>query len=274
LPVEQRDTVELHYVEGLKLWEIASIVDGPVGTIKARLHRARARLREALAETVTAGRRALAAPEEALMVEVTVEDVIVRNPKADPAVWMAEPKTSTLDYWRVVLLKERAGDRVLPIWLHPRDGDWIAMRLAGLEFFRPIRHDLIARLLQIGDLRVEKVAVTGLRENIFYSSLWVHVGGGAVHEVDARPSDAIATALECGAPIFVTEETFRQADVKVLSAGRELPELEAIHQQSVAEGRAEPDQVEKEWRSFRSLPRNEAKWLRPRAGRGVAEGAR
>jgi len=60
----------------------------------------------------------------------------------------------------------------------------------------------------------------------------------------------------------------------VLSAGRELPELEAIHQQAIAEGRAEPDQVEKEWRSFQSLPRNEAPWLRPRAGRGVAEGAR
>lgn len=273
LPVEQRDTVELHYVEGLKLWEIASIVDAPVGTIKARLHRARARLREALAEAVTAGRRAAAAPEEALMVEVTVEDVIVRSPKAEPAVWMAEPKASTLHYWRVVLLKERAGDRVLPIWLHPHDGDWIAMRLAGLEFFRPIPHDLIARLLQIGDLRVEKVAVTGLRENIFYSSLWVRAGG-AVHEVDARPSDAIAIALESGAPIFVTEETFGQAGVKVLSAGRELPELEAIHQQAVAEGRAEPDPVEKEWRSFQSLPRNEATWLRPRAGRSGAEGAR
>ena len=54
----------------------------------------------------------------------------------------------------------------------------------------------------------------------------------------------------------------------------ELPELEAIHRQAVAEGRAEPDLVEREWRSFRSLPRNEAKWLRPRAGRGVVEGAR
>jgi len=43
LPVEQRDMVELHYVEGLKLWEIASIVDAPVGTIKARLHRSTAR---------------------------------------------------------------------------------------------------------------------------------------------------------------------------------------------------------------------------------------
>ena len=87
-------------------------------------------------------------------------------------------------------------------------------------------------------------------------------------------SAAIPIALECGAPIFVTEETFRQAGVEVLSAGRELPELETIHAQAVAEGRAEPDQVPREWRSFRSLARNEAKWLRPRAGRGVAEGAR
>jgi RNA polymerase sigma factor (sigma-70 family) len=273
LPVEQRDTVELHYVEGLKLWEIASIVGAPVGTVKARLHRARARLRGALADAVTAGWRALAAPEEALMVEVTVEDVIVHSPKAEPAVWPAGPQASALGYWRIVLLKERVGDRVLPIWLHPHDGDWIAMRLAGLEYFRPIPHDLITRLLGIGDMRVEKVAVSGLRENIFYSSLWIRAGA-AVHEVDARPSDGIPIALECGAPIFVTEETFRQAGVKVLSAGRELPELEAIHARAVEEGRAEPDPVEREWRSFRSLPRNEATWLRPRAGRGVAEGAR
>ena len=164
LSEEQRDTVELHYVEGLKLWEIAALVEVPVGTIKARLHRARARLRRVLAEAVTVGRRARDAAGEALMIEVTVEDVIVRSPKTEPATWLAAPKDNTLDYWRVVLLKERAGDRVLPIWLHPSDGDWIAMRLVGLEFFRPVPHDLIARLLQIGDLHVEKVAVTGLRE--------------------------------------------------------------------------------------------------------------
>jgi bifunctional DNase/RNase len=273
LPVEQRDTVELHYVEGLKLWEIASLVDAPVGTIKARLHRARARLRHALAEAVTVGRRALDAAEEALMIEVTVEDVIVRSPKVEPGAWLADPKGSKLDYWRVVLLKERAGDRVLPIWLHPFDGDWIAMRLVGLASFRPMPHDLIARLLQIGELRVEKVAVTGLREDTFYGSLWVRAGD-AVHEIDARPSDAIAVALDCDAPIFVSEETFRQAGRIVLGAGRELAGLEAIQQRRVAEGKGEPDSVEKEWRSFRSLPRNEAKWLRARAGRGLAEEGR
>jgi hypothetical protein len=60
------------------------------------------------------------------MVEVTVEDVLVRSPKAEPAVWMAEPKASTPHCGRVALLKERAGDRVLPIWPHPGAGRRVA----------------------------------------------------------------------------------------------------------------------------------------------------
>jgi hypothetical protein len=86
----------------------------------------RARLREALAEAVTGGRRAAAVLKEAVMVEVTVEDVIVRSPKTETTVWMAEPRVSTRHYWRVVLLNERAGDRVLPIWLRPRAGRDVA----------------------------------------------------------------------------------------------------------------------------------------------------
>jgi RNA polymerase sigma factor (sigma-70 family) len=268
LPDEQRVAVELHYVEGLRLWEIASLIDAPVGTIKARLHRARTRLRGSLADTVTAGRRRRAA-EEASMIEVTVEDVIVRSPTAEPATWPPEPRDSKLDYWRVVLLKERAGNRVLPIWVHPFDGDWIGMHLVGLTFFRPVPHELIGRLLRIGSMTVDKVAVTGLRENVFYGSLWVRAGD-MVHEIDARPSDAIAIALDTGARILVAEDTFRQAGVKVLASGRELEGLEALHQQALAEGRAEPEPVEKAWRSFRALPRREGPWLRARSGREAA----
>jgi bifunctional DNase/RNase len=263
VPAEQRDTVELHYVDGLKLWEIASLVDAPVGTIKARLHRARARLRHALAEAVAVGRHPPAALQEALMVEVTVEDVVLRSPRPEPAVWLADPKENRCGWWRVVLLKERGGERVLPIWLNPLDGDFIAMRLVGLGSYRPMPHDLIERLLRIAELRLEKVAVTGLRDNTFYATLWVRAGD-ALHEVDARPSDAIALALDAGAPIFVTEETFGQTGVKVLGAGRELPALEAIHLEAVAAGRGEPEREEREWRSFRSLPRHEASWLRAR----------
>ena len=52
----------------------------------------------------------------------------------------------------------------------------------------------------------------------------------------------------------------------MLRAGDELPGLEIVQQRSVREGNAEPEPVEKEWRSFRSLPRHENKYIRPRVG--------
>lgn len=50
LPGSQRDLVLLHDVEGYTLTEIATIVEAPVGTLKSRLHRARAALRERLVD--------------------------------------------------------------------------------------------------------------------------------------------------------------------------------------------------------------------------------
>jgi RNA polymerase sigma factor (sigma-70 family) len=258
LPRDQRDTVELHYVEGLKLWEIAALVGAPVGTIKARVHRARARLRRTLAAAVAASPPHPERLEEDAMVEVTVQDVMVRAPVAEPATWPALPRDNKLGLMRVVLLGERGGERVLPIWLWPHDGEGIAMRLVDLAFFRPGPHELIARLLDLGDLRVERAAVTGLREDTYYGTLWVRAGD-TVHELDVRPSDAITIALDTGAPLFVTEETFEQAARMVLRAGDELSGLQAFHERAIAQGKAEPD--DKEYRSFRSLPRSESRWV-------------
>ena len=128
-------------------------------------------------------------------------------PKDSPRSAAPEPSAVTA---RLGLTRTR---EVLPIWLHPFDGDFIAMRLVRLWSVRPMPHALIACLLQIAQLRLEKVAVTGLREDTFYGSLWIRAGG-AVHEIDARPSDAIALALDSGAPIFVSEETLRQTGAR------------------------------------------------------------
>jgi len=53
---EHRTVVLLHDVEGYKLSEIQSLTGDPLGTIKSRLHRARARLRELLTESGTFSR--------------------------------------------------------------------------------------------------------------------------------------------------------------------------------------------------------------------------
>ena len=233
LPVKQRAAVQLHYVEGLRIWEIASLLGTPSGTIKARLHRARAQLREALIDTLTATPPTRTVTREDTMVEVTLEDVIVRAPKHEQAKWLADEKDYKLGWMRIVLLKERNGDRVLPIWVYAPEGDTIALRLAGLETFRPMPWTLIGRLLDVGSMVLEKVAVTQLRDNTFFGSLWVRAGG-ATHEIDARPSDAIALAFDHDAPIFVTEEVFQHPDVKTLRVGAELAGLEAAHEHADA----------------------------------------
>jgi Sigma-70, region 4 len=94
LPVEQQETVQLHYVDGLLVWEIAALVGVPAGTVKARLHRARGRLRRARAAELgvpleRGGRR-----EERTMIPVTVDDLIVRVPKDGDVRWIDIPDAS------------------------------------------------------------------------------------------------------------------------------------------------------------------------------------
>lgn len=137
------------------------------------------------------------------------------------------------------------------------------MRLVDLATARPIPTDLLARLLEVGTMELERVAVHSLRDNTFFGSLSIRADG-TTREIDARPSDAISLALEVGAPIFVAEEVFQSPQAHVLHVRDELPGLEAAHQQALSEGRAEPEPVEKEWRSLRSLPRHEHKYIRQR----------
>jgi len=253
LPAEQQEAVQLHYVEGLHVWEIAALVGVPSGTVKARLHRARGRLRHLLAaEFGTTAERGVRREEEIAMVEVTVDDVVVRAPQDGEAHWLAQAKEYKLGYWRVVLLKERDGERALPIWVGPSEGDALAMRLAGLSTVRPMSLALTARVLEVAGITVERVVVNALRDNTFYASLCVRVGG-RLHEVDARPSDAITLALHTGAPLFVTPEMLELPIV--ITAATALPALEEYTRRKRAETNEEPEVPAMEWRRFRSLPR-------------------
>jgi hypothetical protein len=67
-----------------------------------------------------------------------------------------------------------------------------------------------------------------------------------------------------GAPIFVAEEVFGSTEAFVLHAGEEMAGLEARHARAMREGKTEPEPVEREWRSVRSLPRHEHRHIRPR----------
>ena len=92
----------------------------------------------------------------------------------------------------IVLLKTVDGNRFLPIWIGHPEAAAILMKLQGASTPRPMTHDLLSDVLENLDAKCERVSVTELRDNTFYASITVSVGGSEV-EIDSRPSDALAS---------------------------------------------------------------------------------
>jgi len=104
----------------------------------------------------------------------------------------------------VVILQERDGERVLPIWIGPAEASAIAMELAGVKFARPLTHDLLKQVIVGLGAELRKVIITQVKDNTYYAELHIY-RGDAVIQIDARPSDSIAIALRLKAPIFTSE---------------------------------------------------------------------
>jgi len=110
----------------------------------------------------------------------------------------------------VVLLEEESGDRVLPIWVGEAEASSIAAEIHEQRPARPNSHDFAARLIEGLEGELLRVVVTEIRDGTFYAILVLQTHGKLV-EIDARPSDAIATALRADAPILVREQVFEEA---------------------------------------------------------------
>jgi uncharacterized protein len=111
----------------------------------------------------------------------------------------------------VVVLQERDGDRMLPIWIGRPEAEAIAAHLNGVKRERPMTHDLAQTIVSgLGGL-LRRVQVVRVHEGTFYAELHFTKSGSPV-VIDARPSDAIALALRLEAPIHVAEALFRDAD--------------------------------------------------------------
>ena len=104
----------------------------------------------------------------------------------------------------IVILKDVAGDTVLPIWVGVYEANAIALGIEKVTTPRPMTHDLIKNVLTGLETQVHKVVVTELREDTFYAVIWLDRGGEII-SIDSRPSDALALALRMDCPIFVDE---------------------------------------------------------------------
>jgi bifunctional DNase/RNase len=112
-----------------------------------------------------------------------------------------------------VVLKEKDGERQLPIFLGRFEATAIALAQQGVETPRPMTHDLLRDFIAaVDDLTVERAVVTRLEDQTFFAEMQgTHHGERLA--IDCRPSDAIAVALRLGVPVFVSRDVppFSQA---------------------------------------------------------------
>ncbi|RIK40268.1 MAG: bifunctional nuclease family protein [Chloroflexi bacterium] len=123
-------------------------------------------------------------------------------------------RVSLVTQARVVILKEVAGDRHLPIWIGAFEAEAIAMELQGIPASRPLPYDLLRSV--IGELggELRRIVVTDLTQDVFFARIVIDRAGIAV-EIDSRPSDAIALAVRAKVPILVDESVMDRAGVRL-----------------------------------------------------------
>ncbi|MCD6098885.1 bifunctional nuclease family protein [bacterium] len=104
-----------------------------------------------------------------------------------------------------VIVLEVGKNSIVPIWIGTAEARAIAMALAGLKPVRPMSHDLIKEIVEGLDAKLERVVITGIREDIYYALLHINQQDKTI-VIDARPSDSIALALRTNSPIFVSDD--------------------------------------------------------------------
>ena len=127
-------------------------------------------------------------------------------------------------YQRVVVLKEKASDRYLPIWIGNNEADAIVIQLQNVPVPRPQTHDLLKSVIGELGAKVTRVIVNDLDNDVFFARVNMDIDGRHV-EIDSRPSDAIALAVRVQAPIFADNTVLEKAGV-ALDAEAAPPETE------------------------------------------------
>ncbi len=106
----------------------------------------------------------------------------------------------------MLLLQEQGDDRrLLPIYIGSAEASAIHYALEGIEPPRPLTHDLFMIVLTELGTTLERVVITEVRDHTYYAH--VHLSGtGGERVISARPSDAVALAVRCDAPIFAADD--------------------------------------------------------------------
>jgi len=110
---------------------------------------------------------------------------------------------------QVIVLKEKEGERILPIVIGIMEVTAIKMKISGVNTPRPMTHDLFCNAISQIGARIDSIVITKLENNTFFAKLVISVDSRTV-EIDARPSDSIAIAIRSKAKIFADEQVLER----------------------------------------------------------------
>ena len=129
----------------------------------------------------------------------------------------------------IVLLKERDGERYLPIWIGTSEATAIAFALQGVATARPMTHDLMKNILDELTVQVSRILITELRDGTFYAVIEMARDGSAF-EISSRPSDAIALGVRLGVPIFAHQDVLEEASIVIREDEDQEEEVEKFRE--------------------------------------------
>jgi bifunctional DNase/RNase len=104
-----------------------------------------------------------------------------------------------------VLLEDDDRDRGVPIVIGDSEAEAIGLEMNGLRPPRPLSEDLLRNVIEQTGNHVDRVVITDMRDEVYQAKI---VLDGGRHNIDSRPSDAVALALGAHAPIYVNEKLF------------------------------------------------------------------
>ena len=114
---------------------------------------------------------------------------------------------------QLIVLKEKNGDRILPIVIGLNEASAIKLKISGFQPPRPLTHDLLHSTIENLEASIDKVIIDKLEDNTFHAKLVIRTSSGTTKVIDARPSDSIALAVRANAPIFVEDEVIKQSEI-------------------------------------------------------------
>jgi hypothetical protein len=114
---------------------------------------------------------------------------------------------------QLIVLKEKGGERVLPIVIGLSEASAIKLKISGVRLERPMTHDLMHALIQNLEATVDRILIDKLEENTFHAKIILKTASGADKSIDARPSDSIALAVRAQVPIFVEDDVIKQSEI-------------------------------------------------------------